>query len=47
MPDSSAIVQKVWNYAHVLKNAGGGYGDYVEQITYLLFLQFAEDRVSR
>jgi len=35
--DSSAIVQKVWNYAHVLKNAGVGYGDYVEQITYLLF----------
>jgi len=34
--DSSAIVSKVWNYAHVLKNAGVGYGDYVEQITYLL-----------
>ncbi len=32
--DSSAtIVSKVWNYAHVLKNAGVGYGDYVEQIT--------------
>ena len=37
MPDSSAIVSKVWNYAHVLKNAGVGYGDYVEQITYQLF----------
>ena len=42
--DSSAsIVSKVWNYAHVLKNAGVGYGDYVEVraaralITYLLF----------
>jgi hypothetical protein len=35
--DSSAIVSKVWNYAHVLKNAGVGYGDYVEQITYQLF----------
>ena len=34
--DSSAIVSKVWNYAHVLMNAGVGYGDYVEQITYLL-----------
>jgi type I restriction enzyme M protein len=34
---SSAIVTKVRNYAHVLKNAGVGYGDYVEQITYLLF----------
>ena len=29
--DSSAtIVSQVWNYAHVFKNAGVGYGDYVE-----------------
>ena len=41
--DTSAIVSKVWNYAHVLKNAGVGYGDYVEQITYLLFLKLAEE----
>jgi type I restriction enzyme M protein len=41
--DSSSIVSKVWNYAHVLKNAGVGYGDYVEQITYLLFLKLAEE----
>ncbi|MCF6313930.1 MAG: type I restriction-modification system subunit M N-terminal domain-containing protein [Verrucomicrobiales bacterium] len=43
-----------WNYppslcelrrtgAHVLKNAGVGYGDYVEQITYLLFLKLADE----
>jgi hypothetical protein len=32
-PDStSAIVSKVWKYAHVLKNAGVGSGDYAEQI---------------
>lgn len=42
--DSSAsIVSKVWNYARVLKNAGVGYGDYVEQITYLLFLKLADE----
>ena len=41
--DSSSIVSKVWNYAHVLKNAGVGYGDYVEQITYLLFLKLADE----
>jgi type I restriction enzyme M protein len=42
--DSSAtIVSKVWNYAHVLKNAGVGYGDYIEQITYLLFLKLADE----
>jgi hypothetical protein len=42
MPDTSSIVSKVWNYAHVLKNAGVGYGDCVEVraaralVTYLL-----------
>jgi type I restriction enzyme M protein len=41
--DSTSIVSKVWNYAHVLKNAGVGYGDYVEQITYLLFLKLADE----
>ena len=47
--DSSAIVSKVWNYAHVLKNAGVGYGDYVEVraaralVTCLLFLKLADE----
>ncbi len=36
-----AIVSKVWNYAHVLRDDGVSYGDYVEQITYLLFLKLA------
>ena len=40
---TSSIVSKVWNYAHVLKNAGVGYGDYIEQITYLLFLKLADE----
>ena len=40
--DSSAsIVSKVLNYPNVHKNAGVGYGDYIEQITYLLFLKLA------
>ncbi len=46
--NSASIVSKVWNYAHVLKNAGVGYGDYVEvravsAITYLLFLKLADE----
>ena len=42
--DSSAtIVSKVWSYASSLKNPGGGAGDYVEQITHLLFLKLAEE----
>src|SRR5215217_6855739 len=36
-----SIVNKVWNYAHVLRDDGVSYGDYVEQITYLLFLKMA------
>lgn len=41
--DSSAIVQRVWNYAHVLKASGVGASDYVEQITYLLFLKLVNE----
>jgi len=40
----SEIVNKVWNYAHVLRDDGVGYGDYVEQITYLIFLKMADER---
>ncbi len=36
---ASALVQKVWNYAHVLKDDGLAFMDYTEQITYLLFLK--------
>ena len=42
--DHSALVSKVWNYAHVLRDQGIGYGDYVEQITYLLFLKMDQER---
>ena len=35
----SAIVQKLWNYCNVLRDDGMSYGDYVEQLTYLLFLK--------
>lgn len=39
---ASKIVNKVWNYAHVLRDDGVGYGDYVEQITFPIFLKMAE-----
>lgn len=38
------LVAKVWNYAHVLREEGVSYGDYVEQITYLLFLKMDQER---
>jgi type I restriction enzyme M protein len=44
---ASTLVQKVWNYAHVLKDDGLAFMDYTEQITYLLFLKMAwEQRES-
>ena len=42
--NTSTLVQKLWNYCNVLRNAGVSYGDYVEQITYLLFLKMADER---
>ena len=45
MPNGSAtIVQKLWNYCNVLRDDGMSYGDYVEQLTYLLFLKMADER---
>src|SRR5713101_4530061 len=41
---SAAIVQKLWNYCNVLRDAGLSYGDYIEQLTYLLFLKMADER---
>jgi type I restriction enzyme M protein len=39
----SALISKVWNFANVLRDDGVGYGDYLEQITYLLFLKMADE----
>ncbi len=41
---SQQIVQKLWNYCNVLRDDGLSYGDYVEQLTYLLFLKMAHER---
>ena len=39
----SDIVQKVWNYCNVLRDDGVSYGDYLEQLTYLIFLKMADE----
>lgn len=39
----SAIISKIWNLASVLRDDGVSYGDYLEQITYLLFLKMADE----
>jgi len=38
------IVQKLWNYCNVLRDDETSYGDYVEQLTYLLFLKMTDER---
>jgi len=41
--NSTSIVQRLWNYCNVLRDDGVSYGDYVEQLTYLLFLKLADE----
>jgi len=40
---SSAIISKVWSFCNTLRDDGVGYGDYLEQLTYLLFLKMADE----
>jgi type I restriction enzyme M protein len=40
------VVQKLWSYCNVLRDDGMSYGDYLEQLTYLLFLKMAHERES-
>ena len=44
MTDPKALVQKLWNYCNMLRDDGLSYGDYVEQLTYLLFLKMADEQ---
>ncbi|KAA0266334.1 MAG: SAM-dependent DNA methyltransferase [Chloroflexi bacterium] len=45
-PSSTTIVQRLWNYCNVLRDDGMSYGDYVEQLTYLLFLKMDAENAS-
>ncbi|PIP06939.1 MAG: DNA methyltransferase [Syntrophobacterales bacterium CG_4_8_14_3_um_filter_49_14] len=44
--ESTTIVQRLWNYCNVLRDDGVSYGDYVEQLTYLLFLKMADEQTK-
>ncbi len=43
MNNNSQIVSKVWAFCNTLRDDGVGYGDYLEQLTYLLFLKMADE----
>ena len=44
MTDPKALVDKLWNYCNTLRDDGLSYGDYVEQLTYLLFLKMGDEQ---
>ena len=46
MTNATTIGQKLWNYCDVLRNAGLSYGDYLEQLTYLIFLKMMHERTQ-
>ena len=41
--NTESIVSKVWSFCTTLRDDGVGYGDYLEQLTYLIFLKMAEE----
>ena len=43
MSNTNSIVSKVWSFCNPLRDVGVGYGDYLEQLTYLLFLKMADE----
>lgn len=44
MNSAKSLVNKLWNYCNILRDDGLSYGDYVEQLTYLLFLKMDDER---
>jgi len=38
------VVGKLWGFCNTLRHDGIDYGDYIEQLTYLLFLKMAEEK---
>ena len=46
MSEANRIVNKLWSYCNVLRDDGLSYGDYLEQLTWLLFLKMADEQTK-
>lgn len=44
--ESPALVQKIWNFCDVLRDGGISYGDYIDQLTNLLFLKIRDEQTK-
>jgi type I restriction enzyme M protein len=47
MSNPQQLVQKLWNYCNILRDDGLSYGDYVEQLPFLLLLKWRMSRRTR
>jgi len=43
MNDTASIISRVWSFSNILRDDGVSYGDYLEQLTYLIFLKMADE----
>jgi len=46
MSDPKQLINKLWNYCDILRDDGLSFGDYVEQLTFLLFLKMDDERTK-
>ena len=44
MSAQNGLVQRLWSYCNILRDDGLSYGDYLEQLTFLLFLKMADEQ---
>ncbi|WP_228151153.1 type I restriction-modification system subunit M N-terminal domain-containing protein [Tamilnaduibacter salinus] len=41
--NAEQLGSRIWNCCHMLRDDGVGYGDYLEQLTYLILLKMADE----
>ena len=43
---SAPVVSKVWSFCNTLRDDGVGYGNYLELLTYPIFLKMADEYIN-